>query len=192
MKSQISHDPGQKKRASKVYSLLKKEFGVISCPLTFEKDYELAIAVILSAQCTDERVNLVTPALFSRYTSLESFASADVKDIETLIYSTGFYKNKAKSILNFSITLISDFNSILPKTIAELTTLPGIGRKTANVILNEIYGISEGIVVDTHVKRISKLLGFTKEIDVVKIEKDPNYVQNQKILEILYFVMYFL
>ena len=180
MKPQTSHDPGEKKRASKVYSLLKKEFGEISCPLTFEKDYELAIAVILSAQCTDERVNLVTPALFSKYTSLESFAAADLKDLEKLIYSTGFYKNKAKSILNFSKTLISDFHSTLPKTIAELTTLPGIGRKTANVVLNEIYGISEGIVVDTHVKRISKLLGFTKEVDVVKIEKDLMQVFSPK------------
>lgn len=160
------------KKASKVYSLLKKEYGTISCPLHFQKDYELAIAVILSAQCTDERVNQVTPALFAKYPTLESFAKADLKDLEALVYSTGFYKNKAKSILSFSRTLIENFQSTLPRTIAELTTLPGIGRKTANVILNEIYGISEGIVVDTHVKRISKLLGFTKEVDVVKIEKD--------------------
>ncbi len=161
-----------KKRASKVYSLLKKEYGTISCPLHFQKEYELAIAVILSAQCTDERVNQVTPALFAKYPTLESFAKADLKDLEALVYSTGFYKNKAKSILHFSRTLIENFQSTLPQTIDELTTLPGIGRKTANVILNEIYEISEGIVVDTHVKRISKLLGFTKEVDVVKIEKD--------------------
>jgi endonuclease III len=156
----------------KVYSLLKKEFGEVSCPLHFTQDHELAIAVILSAQCTDERVNLVTPELFKKYPSLEAFSKADLPELESLIYSTGFYKNKAKSILGFSKQLISNFNSELPKTIEELTTLPGIGRKTANVILNEIYKITEGIVVDTHVKRISKILKFTKETDVVKIEQD--------------------
>ncbi len=156
----------------KVYSLLQKEFGEVSCPLHFSQDHELAIAVILSAQCTDERVNLVTPELFKKYPTLDAFSNARLSDLETLIYSTGFYKNKAKSILYFSKKLISDFNSTLPKTIEELITLPGIGRKTANVILNEIYKISEGIVVDTHVKRISKILEFTDETDVVKIEQD--------------------
>lgn len=156
----------------KVYSLLKKEFGDVSCPLHFTQNHELAIAVILSAQCTDERVNQVTPELFKRYPTLEAFSKADLTELETLIYSTGFYKNKAKSILGFSKQLIKNFNSELPKTIEELTTLPGIGRKTANVILNEIYKITEGIVVDTHVKRISKILTFTKETDVVKIEQD--------------------
>jgi endonuclease III len=156
----------------KVYSLLKKEFGEVSCPLHFTQNHELAIAVILSAQCTDERVNLVTPELFKKYPSLEAFSKADLPELESLIYSTGFYKNKAKSILGFSKQLISNFNSELPKTIEELTTLPGIGRKTANVILNEIYKITEGIVVDTHVKRISKILKFSKETDVVKIEQD--------------------
>ena len=156
----------------KVYSLLKKEFGDVSCPLHFTQNHELAIAVILSAQCTDERVNQVTPELFKRYPTLEAFSKADLTELETLIYSTGFYKNKAKSILGFSKELIKNFNSELPKTIEELTTLPGIGRKTANVILNEIYKITEGIVVDTHVKRISKILTFTKETDVVKIEQD--------------------
>ena len=156
----------------KVYSLLKKEFGDVSCPLHFTQNHELAIAVILSAQCTDERVNQVTPELFKRYPTLEAFSKADLTELETLIYSTGFYKNKAKSILGFSKQLIKNFNSELPKTIEELTTLPGIGRKTANVILNEIYKITEGIVVDTHVKRISKILTFTNQTDVVKIEQD--------------------
>ena len=156
----------------KVYSLLKKEFGDVSCPLHFTQNHELAIAVILSAQCTDERVNQVTPELFKRYPTLEAFSKADLTELERLIYSTGFYKNKARSILGFSKQLIKNFNSELPKTIEELTTLPGIGRKTANVILNEIYKITEGIVVDTHVKRISKILTFTKETDVVKIEQD--------------------
>jgi endonuclease-3 len=156
----------------KVYSLLKKEFGEVNCPLHFTQNHELAISVILSAQCTDERVNQVTPELFKKYPTLEAFSKAELPELETLIYSTGFYKNKAKSILGFSKQLIDNFNSELPKTIEELTTLPGIGRKTANVILNEIYKITEGIVVDTHVKRISKILKFTKETDVVKIEED--------------------
>lgn len=155
-----------------VYELLREEFGEVSCPLHFSKPYELAIAVILSAQCTDERVNQVTPSLFRRYTTLEEFSNASPEELESLIYSTGFYKNKAKSIKNFAGKLISDFNSNLPSTIDELITLPGIGRKTANVILNEIFKISEGIVVDTHVKRISRLLGFTREVDPVKIEQD--------------------
>ena len=156
----------------KVHRLLKKEFGTISCPLNFSTPHELAVAVILSAQCTDERVNLVTPELFKKYNTIEKFANAIPSELEKLIYSTGFYKNKAKSIIQFSKKLMSDFQSTLPRTIEELTSLAGIGRKTANVLLNEIYGISEGIVVDTHVKRISKILGYTEEVDPEKIEQD--------------------
>lgn len=151
---------------------LKKHFGPVQCPLHYNKDYELCIAVILSAQCTDERVNQVTPNLFKKFTTLNSFANADLKEIEELIFSTGFYKNKAKSIKGFAIKLLEDHKGKLPKTIEELIKLPGVGRKTANVILNEIHKISEGIVVDTHVKRISKLFRLTKSEDPVRIEKD--------------------
>jgi endonuclease-3 len=151
---------------------LKKYFGPVSCPLHYSKDYELCIAVILSAQCTDERVNTVTPALFERFTSLEAFANADIPEIEKLIFSTGFYKNKAKSIKGFATLLLEKHKGKLPKTIGELTKLPGVGRKTANVILNEIHKISEGIVVDTHVKRISNVLKLTKSENPVIIEKD--------------------
>lgn len=155
-----------------VYELLKKEFGKVSCPLHYKKDYELCIAVILSAQCTDERVNQVTPKLFSSFPTLSSLAQAKQSDIESLIFSTGFYKNKAKSILGFSNKLLNEYDGILPKTIEELIQFPGVGRKTANVILNEIHGISVGIVVDTHVKRISKVLGLTKSTDPISIEKE--------------------
>lgn len=151
---------------------LKKYFGPVSCPLHYTKDYELCIAVILSAQCTDERVNTVTPALFERFTSLEAFANADIPEIEKLIFSTGFYKNKAKSIQGFASLLIEKHAGKLPKTIAELIKLPGVGRKTANVILNEIHKISEGVVVDTHVKRISNVLKLTKSENPAIIEKD--------------------
>ena len=157
---------------NEVNKRLKKYFGEVSCPLTYTKDYELCIAVILSAQCTDERVNTVTPILFKTFTSLEEFANAELSEIEKLIFSTGFYKNKAKSIKGFANLLLTEYNSKLPKTIEELTKLPGVGRKTANVILNEIHKISEGIVVDTHVKRISNVLKLTKSKDPVKIEKD--------------------
>ncbi|MCB1177221.1 MAG: endonuclease III [Leptospiraceae bacterium] len=162
----------KKSYTKSIYKLLEKEFGVVHCPLHYRKDYELCIAVILSAQCTDERVNMVTPTLFQNYPTLRSFAEAKQEDIEKLIYSTGFYKNKAKSILGFANKLYNELNSKLPKTIEDLTKLPGVGRKTANVILNEIFQISEGIVVDTHVKRISNVLNLTGEKDPVKIEKE--------------------
>jgi endonuclease-3 len=161
-----------KKYTEKIYTLLEKEFGEVHCPLHYTKDYELCIAVILSAQCTDERVNQVTPKLFQKFPTLESFANASIDEIEKMIFSTGFYKNKAKSISGFAKKLFLEWNSTLPQTIAELTLLPGVGRKTANVILNEIFQISEGIVVDTHVTRISRVLHLTESKDAKKIEKD--------------------
>lgn len=151
---------------------MRKEFGKVETPLHYQKDYELSIAVILSAQCTDERVNQVTPGLFKSFPSLESFAEAELPEIEKLIFSTGFYHNKAKSIRGFARTLLNEFGGKLPRTIAELTQLPGFGRKTANVVLSEVHGIVEGIVVDTHVNRLSKVLGLTKSNDPVQVEKD--------------------
>ncbi len=155
-----------------IYHKLKLEFGKVETPLHFNKEYELCIAVILSAQCTDERVNQISPALFSAFPSLESFVSANPKEIEPYIFSTGFYHNKAKSISGFARMLYLKFGGILPRTLEEMTQLPGFGRKTANVVLSEVYGIVEGIVVDTHVKRISYLLGLTKYKDPIRIEKD--------------------
>lgn len=160
------------KYVSRICSLLRGEFGEVNSPLNYQKDYEFAISVILSAQCTDARVNEVAPRLFAAYPSLESLAKAPLKKIEEIIYSTGFYKNKAKSVVNFAKTLLKEYKGKLPNTISELIQLPGIGRKTANVVLNEIHGISEGFVVDTHVKRVSKKLGLTNQTDPIKVEKD--------------------
>lgn len=128
--------------------------------------------MILSAQCTDERVNLVTPALFARFKTPIEYAQADILELEGLIHSTGFYHNKAKSIQGFCRNLVEKHNGIVPDNIPELIALPGIGRKTANVVTQELYGIADGVVVDTHVARLSKLLGYTKHSDAVKIERD--------------------
>jgi len=178
--SNLKNKPDKLNFTTETNKRLKKYFGPVSCPLHYTKDYELCIAVILSAQCTDERVNTVTPALFQKFNSLESFAKANLKEIEELIFSTGFYKNKAKSISGFANKLLFEYNGKLPKTIKELILFPGVGRKTANVILNEIHKISEGIVVDTHVKRISKVLKLTKSEDPVQIEKDLMQVVDPK------------
>lgn len=141
------------------------------CYLNHETPWQLLIATMLSAQCTDERVNIVTKDLFQKYTSIEAFANADVKELEKDIHSTGFYKNKAKNIILCTNKLLSEFHGEVPRTIEELTSLAGVGRKTANVIRGNIYK-EPSIVVDTHVKRISKKLGFTKEEDPEKIEFD--------------------
>lgn len=163
---------GKKEHLTQVYELLKKEFGEVETPLHFKAPHELAIAVILSAQCTDERVNQVTPELFKTFPTLESFANAKLKDIEVKIFSTGFYKNKAKSIQGFAKMVLSDFGGKIPESMEEAIKLPGFGRKTANVVLAELYGNSDGFVVDTHVKRLTKRLGFTKHTDPIHIEKD--------------------
>jgi endonuclease-3 len=163
---------GKKEHLTQVYNLLKKEFGEVETPLHFKAPHELAIAVILSAQCTDERVNQVTPELFKTFPTLESFANAKLKEIEIKIFSTGFYKNKAKSIQGFAKMVLSDFAGKIPESMEEAIKLPGFGRKTANVVLAELYGNSDGFVVDTHVKRLTKRLGFTKHTDPIQIEKD--------------------
>jgi len=130
------------------------------------------VATILSAQCTDERVNKVTPALFKKYPSVKAFAASDLEELGRDIYSTGFHNNKAKAIKQSAQQLVERYNGKIPRTLEELTQLAGVGRKTASVILGTGFGIAEGIVVDTHVSRISCLLGFTKEKNPVKIERD--------------------
>lgn len=139
------------------------------CYLNHSKDYELLIATILSAQCTDDRVNIVTEVLFEKYNTLESFANADIKELENDIKSTGFFRNKAKNIKLAATQLIERHNGIMPSDIESLTNLAGVGRKTANVVRTHIFHIPS-IVVDTHVKRISNKIGFTKSDDPVKIE----------------------
>jgi endonuclease-3 len=132
----------------------------------------LAVATILSAQCTDERVNMVTPALFLRFPDAELLAGASQEEVEEIIHSTGFFRNKAKNLIGMAQALRQDYGGELPRTLAELTRLPGIGRKTANVILGNAFGIDEGVVVDTHVKRLSGRMGFSRETTPEKIELD--------------------
>lgn len=156
----------------KVFERLKDHFGIPLPPLNFQTPEQLAIAVILSAQCTDERVNLVTPALFQKYPKVSSLANAKPADIEKLVFSTGFYRNKARNIQNLAKILVKQYHGKIPADFDILVTLPGIGRKTANVIMNIAFQKSCGIVVDTHVMRITKLLGFTKGKNAVQIEKD--------------------
>lgn len=161
-----------RRRARAVFNHLEKEFGRPACPLNFASVEQLAVAVILSAQCTDARVNLVTPALFERFPDMPAFAAAKVSDIEKLIYSTGFYRNKAKNIHELAKILVRDHGGKIPRDFKLLTTLPGIGRKTANVVMAEAFGEAPGVTVDTHVKRISRLLGFTKSDNAVIVERE--------------------
>lgn len=161
-----------RKNVKKVLELLDEHYTTeYKCYLNHNNAWQLLIATMLSAQCTDARVNIVTKDLFKKYPDLESFADADIKELEKDIKSTGFYHNKAKNIIECAKRLVTDFNGNVPKTIEELTSLAGVGRKTANVIRGNIYN-EPSIVVDTHVKRISRKLGFTKEEDPEKIEYD--------------------
>lgn len=160
------------KRTKEILERLDTAYGrEYICYLNHETPWQLLIAVILSAQCTDARVNIVTKDLFQKYDTLEKFANADLKELEQDIHSTGFYHNKAKNIIACAKRLIEEFDGEVPRTLEELTSLAGVGRKTANVIRGNIYH-EPSIVVDTHVKRISKRLGFTKEDDPVKVEFD--------------------
>jgi len=159
-----------KKRLQIVLDRLDEVYGKFYvCYLNYSKPYELLIATMLSAQCTDERVNIVTKDLFKKYTSLEAFAEVDVKELEKDIHSTGFYRNKAKNIKACAKTLIREYQGEIMEDLETLIQLPGVGRKTANVVRGHIFH-SPGVVVDTHVKRISRKLGFTDKEDPVKIE----------------------
>ena len=160
-----------KKDAEIIVELLEKEYEDAECSLEYEKDYELLFSVRLAAQCTDERVNMVTPALFEAYPTLQSLADADPTDIEPYIHSCGFFRAKAKDIVNASKILISDYNSRVPDNMEDLLKLPGVGRKTANLILGDIYNAPSSVVVDTHCIRISNKLGLVDTKDPVKIER---------------------
>lgn len=162
----------EKERIQNIITALNREYGTeIRCFLNHETPWQLLIATILSAQCTDERVNLVTARLFKKYPRLEDFAFADVRELEKDIHSTGFYRNKAKNIIACAHKLILEYDGVVPRDIEDLVSLAGVGRKTANVIRGNIYN-EPSIVVDTHVKRVSNRLGLTKEEDPVKIEFD--------------------
>lgn len=163
---------GIKQRINKILELLDAEYGTdYRCFLEHKDAFQLLIATILSAQCTDARVNIVTRDLFVKYPDIKSFAQADLAELEKDIHATGFYHNKAKNIKLCSQRLLEKYNGEVPSDIDELTSLPGVGRKTANVIRGNIYNIPS-VVVDTHVKRISRKLGITDEEDPVKIEYD--------------------
>ncbi|MFC1660665.1 endonuclease III [Gemmatimonadota bacterium] len=159
-------------RAGLIFELLAQEYPEATTALAHASPFELAVATILSAQCTDERVNLVTPNLFRAYPDAQSLAEADQGELEGLIHSTGFFRNKAKNLIAMARAVTEDHGGLLPKTMDELTRLPGIGRKTANVVLGNAFGIDEGVVVDTHVKRLSVRMGFSKEKTPEKIERD--------------------
>ena len=159
-------------RAAEVYDLLADEYPAAHCGLDFVDAFQLAVATILSAQTTDERVNQVTPELFARYPDARSLAAARQEDVEEIIRSTGFFRNKAKNIIGFARGVVAEHDGEVPRTMAELSALPGVGRKTANVILGNAFGIDEGVVVDTHVKRLATLMRFTREKTPEKIERD--------------------
>jgi endonuclease-3 len=156
----------------KVLKELKRLYPDVRCFLHYKTPFQLLCSVILSAQCTDERVNLVAPELFKVFPTPEKLAAAKQKDVEKIIHSTGFYKNKAKNLIGCAQALMAHHGGKLPQTMEELIQIPGVGRKTANVVLGEVYGISVGITVDTHVMRLSNRLGWTKHQDAVKIEQD--------------------
>ena len=158
--------------ALEVLERLKSEYPAARCALTHENAYQLIVATILSAQCTDARVNMVTPALFAKYPGPQALARARQSDVERIIQSTGFFRNKARNLIAMAQALVAEHGGDVPRTMAELTALPGVGRKTANVVLGNAFGINEGVVVDTHVGRLSLRLGFTRQVDPVKAEQD--------------------
>ena len=161
-----------KARVLKIIDLLEKEFPNAKIALNYSNPLELLVATILSAQCTDERVNIVTKTLFQKYKTPQDYANADVKQLEKEVRSTGFFRNKAKNIKKTSQILMEKYQSRIPHTMEEMLELPGVARKTANIVLQNAYGIVEGIAVDTHVRRVSTRLGLTQNKDPNKIETD--------------------
>lgn len=160
-----------KEKVSAIIDILKNRYPDALCALHYTKDYELMIAVRLSAQCTDARVNLVTPALFAAYPTLEAMAGADISDVEEYVRSCGFYKHKARDIVLACQMLLTDYNGKVPGTMEQLLKLPGVGRKTANLLLGDLYGTPGSIVCDTHCMRICERLGLSKGRDPEKVEK---------------------
>ncbi len=161
-----------KQKALQIYNLLNKEYPNAKVSLNFSNPLEMLVATILSAQCTDKRVNIVTPALFKKYKNAKNYANANISELEQMIRSTGFYKAKAKSIQNSCKIILTKYNEKVPNKMQDLIQLPGVARKTANIVLGNAYGIVEGIAIDTHMKRVNFRLGLTKNTDPDKIEKD--------------------
>lgn len=168
------------KNLSKILALLQKEYADAQIALDYSTPHELLVATILSAQCTDERVNKVTPPLFARYTTVQDFANCKLSELEKLVHSTGFYRNKSKNIKASAQMIVKVFKGEVPRSMEELLQLAGVARKTANVVLQNAYGIQEGVVVDTHIGRLSRRLGFSKHKSPEKVEKDLMTLVPQK------------
>ena len=162
----------KKKRAIEILMRLHREYPDATCSLDYETPVQLLVATILSAQCTDERVNMVTPGLFDAFPDAEAMAGAEREEIETLVKSTGFYRNKAKHIQGACERIVTEYGGEVPQTMEELLTLPGVARKTANVVLANAFGINRGVTVDTHVKRLCYRFGLTKHTEPGKVERD--------------------
>ena len=166
-----------KTRAMEIAARLDKEYPEATCALHWRTPWELLVATILSAQCTDEKVNEVTPGLFKRYKTVQAFATAEVEELEQIVHPTGFFRNKTRSIIGSAQAILAEFGGEVPKTMAELLTLPGVARKTANVVLGTSFGVAEGLVVDTHVSRLALRMALTprqktKALNIEKIEAD--------------------
>jgi len=161
-----------KKEVIEIIEILKDTYPDAKCSLDFTTPFEMLIAVILSAQCTDERVNKTTPSIFAKYSTPEDFANIDITELENLVHPCGFYKNKAKNIKETAKIIVDKYNSKVPETMEELMSLPGVGRKTANVVMLEAFNNPQGIAVDTHCRRVSNKLGLSSEKDPEKIEQD--------------------
>ena len=174
----------KKTEINKFIEILKSTYPDATCSLDFKTPFQMVVAVMLSAQCTDERVNKTTPQLFERCKTIKDFADIDINELEAIIHPCGFYKNKAKNIKLCATQILENFNGEVPQTMDELLTLAGVGRKSANVILLEVFGIANGIAVDTHAKRISNRIGLSHEKEPEKIEQDllkifpPNYLKD--------------
>ena len=170
----------KRERATKIIAALQRTYPDAHCELNFSNPLQLLVATILSAQCTDKRVNLVTTELFKKYRSAKDFADAPLAAIEAAVKTTGFFRNKAKNLKACCAALVERFGGAVPRTMDELHALAGVGRKTANVVLGNAFGINVGVVVDTHVTRLSNRLGFTKQTDAVKIEQELMQLVPQK------------
>ncbi len=162
----------KKEKIKNILEILNQKFGKPECALKYNTPFELLVAVILSAQCTDVRVNIVTKEMYKKVNTPEQFANLPLEEIEEMIRSTGFYRNKAKNIKLCSQQLLEKYNGEIPQEMDKLVKLAGVGRKTANVVRGEVWGLADGITVDTHVKRLSNLIGLTKNDDPIKIEQD--------------------
>ena len=165
-------NPGLAVHAAAIDAALAEAYPDATCELTHRSPYELLAATILSAQCTDVRVNIVTPALFARFPDATALAGADPAELEELVKSTGFFRNKAKSLLGMARAVVARHGGQIPADMAALTALPGVGRKTANVVLGTAFGLATGVVVDTHVARLSGRMGLTREVEPERIERD--------------------